>query len=116
MIAAGQLNRRITFLRPTHATDSLGEVRPTHKIVATEWAKVTAEAVDETTQNGTTVAATRYTIVIRQRKSLTPQADWLIDYDEKRLTISSIADLQQKREEWTIVAHSQRQAQTSQCQ
>lgn len=84
--------------------------------MAHEWAKVTAQSEPEQSQNGTTVAGTKYMIVIRQRPSLIPQADWLIEYDEKRLTISSIADLEQKREEWTIIADSQRQAQTSQCQ
>lgn len=105
MLPAGELDRRIQLLRPSHTVNAAGEAitawaPPT---IGNVWAKVRTLSGREMVRNNIVDAELTYLIRIRYRTDVTP--DWRIRYGTRTLGISKVLDVGDRREELEIAAY-----------
>lgn len=103
MLAAGDLDRRVTILNPTSSQNGAGETVTAYADGATVWAQVRQASALESIRNGDTTAQAGYAIRIRWREGVS-EANRL-RYDGRVLETSKVIEGWERRVELQIVAH-----------
>lgn len=105
MIAAGELNRRIRLLSPSHSVNGAGEhvTTWTSPTVNEVWANVRTLTGREMVRNDLVDGVVTYLVRVRYRADIRP--DWRIEYAGRTLALSKVLDVADRREELEIAAH-----------
>lgn len=88
---AGKLNKRITFIAYTEATNAIGQTILSEQPIKTVWANIMPIRGFEQTLEERLRPETVYRILTRYHKKITP--DMQINYQGKRLYINEIINI-----------------------
>jgi SPP1 family predicted phage head-tail adaptor len=90
-INAGDLDRRVTLLRPVYADDNYQDEIASWEPAVEVWAAVNPEKLRELNEASRTVSETGVPIVIRYRPGI--DARWRVREREREYEITSIVDI-----------------------
>ena len=87
-IRAGDLNTRVTLLRPASEITGTGAHSTTYTEAGKRWANVRQITLRESLRSQVELQQETYTVMIRYRSGISPA--WALSWDDKRYRILSI--------------------------
>lgn len=105
MIRAGELTERVTFtVQTVGEVDLKGDITGTEEDKGPYWAKVTPMTGLRGMQAGQILNGKPYEVTLRYQMDFTPTEDMLLTWENRKLTVKSVVDVDNRQKELLITA------------